>query len=215
MTLHEHRGRFDRHMAPFIEWCAARGIEPNTLTAAALFTTILSAVVFFLSSTQRWGLLLVGAALLSIGSVLDSADGLLARATDQTSALGDYLDHVADRFADVAILLGLTFSPWVHLEAGVFAIAGTLLTSYMGTQAQAVGAGRDYGGLLGRADRLFFLVAAPIGQAILIVAGFEVPYGLNLVDLSVVWIAVAGIFTALQRFWATYGALSDDRTKLK
>ena len=36
------------------------------------------------------------------------------------------------------------------------------MLSYMGTQAQAVGAGREYAGLLGRADRLIVLMLVPI-----------------------------------------------------
>ena len=34
----------------------------------------------------------------------------------------------------------------------------------MGTQAQAVGAGREYAGLLGRADRLVVLAIVPVIQ---------------------------------------------------
>ena len=40
--------------------------------------------------------------------------------------------------------------PW---QIGVFALTGVLMSSYLGTQAQAVGVGRYYGGILGRADR--------------------------------------------------------------
>ncbi|MEF8832077.1 MAG: hypothetical protein V5A66_00990 [Candidatus Thermoplasmatota archaeon] len=32
------------------------------------------------------------------------------------------------------------------------------MTSYMGTQADAVGVSRDYGGIAGRADRLLLLI---------------------------------------------------------
>jgi CDP-diacylglycerol--glycerol-3-phosphate 3-phosphatidyltransferase/archaetidylinositol phosphate synthase len=45
---------------------------------------------------------------------------------------------------------------------GVAAVVGTLLTSYLGVQAQAVGVGRYYGGILGRADRLVIIMLASI-----------------------------------------------------
>ena len=45
---------------------------------------------------------------------------------------------------------------------GVLGLTGVLMSSYMGTQAQAVGVGRFYGGLLGRADRLVLLIVVCI-----------------------------------------------------
>lgn len=215
MTLHDHRGRFERRLSPFVEWCAARDVNPNLLTLTALVAAAAAGVCFWSSSATRWWLLLLGAGFLSLGAVLDSADGLLARATNRATELGDYLDHALDRFADVLLLLGLTFSLWVGLEVGLFAIVGTLLTSYMGTQAQAVGVGRDYGGLLGRADRMFVLFFAAVGQALLVLSGLQVPLGTNLVELGVGWIALAGNVTALQRFHGAYKALREDRTKHK
>lgn len=210
MTLHEHRGRFEERLSPFVEWCARRGISPNVLTTISLLCTIASAVGYYLSSPDRWWLLAVASAVLAIAATLDSADGVLARTTGQASALGDYLDHAFDRFADVILLLGFTFSPWVSVELGLFAIVGTLLTSYMGTQAQAVGVGRDYGGLLGRADRLFLLTWLPVLEIGFILTGYELPWGLTLIWLGIAWIAVAGNITAIQRFWASYRELSDD-----
>ena len=37
-------------------------------------------------------------------------------------------------------------------------MTGVLMSSYLGTQAQAVGLKRNYGGILGRADRLVLLM---------------------------------------------------------
>lgn len=222
MTLHEHRGRFEQRLIPFVEWCARRGIDPNTLTIVSLILTFGSAGAFYLSSAEALWWLVVGSVLLAIGATLDSADGLLARITDQTSALGDYLDHAFDRFADVVLLIALAFSPWVPLWIGLLAVTGTLLTSYMGTQAQAVGVGRDYGGLLGRADRIFLLTWAPVFQVGLEIAdlsipcgmglpgGVTVPCGLNLLYLALAWIALAGNITAVQRFWGAYQDLAAD-----
>ena len=74
------------------------------------------------------------------------------------------MDHTLDRVADVIILGGIALSSMVDITIGFGAIIGVLMLSYMGTQAQAVGAGREYAGLLGRADRLVILVMIPIIQ---------------------------------------------------
>ena len=215
MTLHDHRSRFERSLEPFVDWCARREVDPNVVSVFALVITSLGGLGFYLSSTERWWLLPIAAVVLLVGAALDAADGLLARATGQASPLGDYLDHAFDRFADVAVLVGLTFSPWVAFEIGLFAIVGTLLTSYMGTQAQAVGVGRDYGGLVGRADRMFVIFWGTLGQGVLTGLSYPLPWGLNLVEITVGWIALAGTFTAVQRFWAALQDLRDDPANAK
>src|SRR5205807_1803011 len=133
----------------------------NLLTATSLVFAIVAALAFgFADPSRRW-LFLVGAAAVMLNAIMDGLDGRLARITNTATKRGDYLDHVVDRYADVAILLGLALSPLGNLLWGLLAIVGTLLTSYMGTQAQAMGLGRDYGGWLGRADRLVLLIAIP------------------------------------------------------
>lgn len=207
MTLHGQRGRFERLLKPFAAWCAERGVSPNTVSLAGLAITLAAAALYLWSSEERWWALVAGSAVLGLGTTLDSADGILARMTDQTSALGDYLDHSFDRFADVALLLGIAFSPFASVEVGLFAVVGTLLTSYMGTQAQAVGVGRNYGGLMGRADRMALLIIVPPIEAARVLFEYELPAGLTLLQLTLVWIAIAGNLTALQRFWGGARAL--------
>lgn len=223
MTLHDHRGRFERTLSPLVDWCADHDVEPNQLTMVSVTATFAAGACFWFSSPTRWWLLATGSFLLMTGAILDSVDGLLARSTGKASALGDFLDHSMDRFGDVALLVGLTFSPWVPMTVGLFAVVGTLLTSYMGTQAQAVGVGRDYGGLVGRADRLTLLFWTTAIQVGLVLAGVGFPtldvavagpvwaaLGANIIGVGVGWIAFAGNITALQRFWGALRALSEN-----
>jgi phosphatidylglycerophosphate synthase len=106
--------------------------------------------------------LLIGAAMVFLTAVLDALDGIVARLRDLSSKRGDLVDHTLDRVADIIILGGIALGPIVDIEVGFAAIIGVLMLSYMGTQAQAVGAGREYAGLLGRADRLIVLIIVPI-----------------------------------------------------
>ena len=118
------------------------------------------------------------------------------------SKAGDLLDHVLDRYADIVIVAGLAGGAGQYL-LGLLAVTGVLMTSYLGTQAQAVGLDRVYGGVVGRADRL-----AIIGATTAVAAVLSTPlYGLTLVGWLLVFLAVVGHLTALQRFYYSMAAI--------
>jgi archaetidylinositol phosphate synthase len=70
------------------------------------------------------------------------------------------------------------------------------MSSYLGTQAQAVGVGRYYGGILGRADRLVLIIIAGALTVLLP----ETIYGMNFLGWLLVIFGIFGHYTALQRF---------------
>ena len=76
-------------------------------------------------------------------SIVDGADGDLARIKGASSAYGGFLDAVLDRYADALIILGLTgwaakgsgkAGPWI---AGFAALAGTFGFSYTRARMKA------------------------------------------------------------------------------
>lgn len=76
------------------------------------------------------GQLVVAALLLQLKTVLDNADGLLARASGRTSALGRYLDTEIDLVVNVAVFAALaheTSSPFLALAS--FAALTTVLSA--------------------------------------------------------------------------------------
>lgn len=210
MVLADHRQLLDPLLDPLADRIHDAGARPDHLTWTSLGVAALAGVVFVYATPARPALLVVGAVLVLLNALLDGLDGKLARRHGQASARGDYLDHAVDRFADVLILGGLVLGPLVDDVVGLVAIVAMLLTSYLGTQAQAVGLGRNLGGLMGRADRLVLLGVAPVLDAVLIWSGVVPawrvlatvgPFALlSVVDLAVLAIAVLGTLTVLQRF---------------
>ena len=144
--------------------------------------------------------LLFAAGLVCLTALIDALDGIVARIRDLTSKRGDLVDHTLDRVADVIILGGIALGPLVNERAGFAALLGVLLLSYMGTQAQAVGAGRVYSGLLGRADRLVLLMAVPVIQ-FFFVAPIEGEY---LITWMAYTFAIVCSGSALLRFWLVW-----------
>lgn len=189
------RERGEGLLTPVVELLAGAGVSPNALTGLSLAAAVGAGVAYYLSA------FVAGALLVASNSVLDALDGSLARRLEAASRRGDMLDHTVDRFADVAMLVGIAFAAETSLELGLFAVVGVLLTSYMGTQAQAVGAGRVYSGLLGRAYRLTLIMAASL------VAGLT-PYPAEALNLLLAFFGVVGLLTAVQRFVWTWRGLN-------
>lgn len=201
MVLDSYRTTLDWWLVPLAK--AFRRVPPDVFTWASLAVAALGGVAFWKSGDSPAGLklLLVAWACVLLNSVLDLLDGKVAKLTGKATPRGDYLDHAIDRFSDTLFLLGLAFSPWVRLEIGVLALVFTLLTSYMGTQAQAVGLRRNYSGLLGRADRMVLLLVVPVAEYFWTVEGRGLPWGItSLLEAVMAYFALMGAFTVVQRF---------------
>ncbi|WP_418285162.1 CDP-alcohol phosphatidyltransferase family protein [Halorubrum sp. DTA46] len=199
MTLDQYRSVADRLLGPWVRAAAKIGLSPDQVSVIAFGVAVAAGVAFAVGEPAFY---LLGAVLVLLNGWLDLVDGALARHLRVSSDGGDLLDHVLDRYADIAIIAGFTAGIDAY-ALGFAAVTGVLMTSYLGTQIQAVGIGREYGGLLGRADRL-----ALMGVVGVVAAVYSAPLvvGLNVVGLLLALFAVVGHLTALQRF---LGAWSD------
>ncbi|MFA5253785.1 MAG: CDP-alcohol phosphatidyltransferase family protein [Methanoregula sp.] len=190
MTLDQFRPHVKVYFDPLVR-CAIRWkITPNLLTIAALLASLVAGILFFLQMTV-WAVLAVAA-----NAFFDAMDGAVARETKSQSLRGDFLDHAVDRYADIFIITGIFASGLVPWLIGVLALTGVLMSSYLGTQAQAVGVGRYYGGVLGRADRLVLIMVV----GIVFILYPATIYGLNLLGWLLLLFGVFGHVTAFQRF---------------
>jgi len=202
MTLDRLRPLADRLLDPFVAGAARVGLTPNAISVLAFLLAAAAGGCFAVAEGEPL-LYLVGAVLVFLNGWLDLLDGALARELAVDSRAGDLLDHVLDRYADIVIIVGLAsgIGEW---PLGIAAVTGVLMTSYLGTQAQAVNLDRVYGGLLGRADRL-----ALVGATTVVAAFVTRSLGpFTLVGWLLVVFAVVGHLTALQRFYYAMRALS-------
>ena len=201
MVLDSYRPRvekiLDRLSGPFM------GIAPNTISIISFLFAILSGFLIFVG-----GIYLIAAFFaVFLSALMDALDGFVSRKSGKSSKSGDLLDHSLDRFSDIAFIAGFSFSPMGSIFIGFFAITGVLMTSYMGTQAQSVGLRRNYGGVLGRADRLVYIMAIII---IAIVYNFNFSLYIKITPFTIllIWFAVAGYLTAASRFLSSFRELS-------
>lgn len=201
MTLDRLRPAAERLIAPFVSVSIRLGLTANAISLVAFALALAAgAALSVAGSTPVW--YLVAGALVLLNGLLDVVDGAVARETEAASEAGDLLDHVLDRYADVVILGGLAVGVGRY-GLGLLAVTGVLLTAYMGTQAQAVGLGRIYGGLLGRAD---ILVLVAVTSVLATWVRFDV-LGLTIIGWLLAFLAVASHATALQRFVRAWNGL--------
>ena len=209
MVLDGQRARVDFALTPVAKRLI--NVNPNTLSWIGLILAFISGLLFFLSGENdewRW-MLILGAIVVLVSGYFDAIDGKVAKLAGKASKKGDFLDHVFDRYADVFMIGGVAISTWCNPYIGMLALVGVLLTSYMGTQAQAVGAPRLYAGFLGRADRVVLSTLFPIIMFIALfydngyINFFDI-ITLSWLEIMMLWFAVVGNLTAVQRAIVTW-----------
>jgi archaetidylinositol phosphate synthase len=216
MVLEGYRARFEPYLErisrPWMSW------SPNRLSGLAFGITGVAAV---LAALVRWTtpyLFLPVSALILLGGTFDVIDGEVARRTARSSVRGDFVDHVLDRYGDLLLVVGIAVSGYANPALAFLALASLLLVSYMGTQAQAVGQGRLYSGLLTRADRLVVLALATFLEFDWSLpwpwapsapwARFELGgIGFTVIDVAFLYFVIAGQWTAYARARRVYRSI--------
>lgn len=118
--------RFARWAIPFIPtW-----VKPNHITVLGFLMIIIASVSFYLASFNKlW--LLVAPLPIFLHWLTDNLDGELARARNQTSDRGFFLDLFLDNVGLTAIALGLAFASYTRFELWAVAHMITLLRTIL------------------------------------------------------------------------------------
>ncbi len=210
MSLYDVKPRFRALLSGLVP--IVRPIPADWITMAGLLCSVGAAWLFQSADRLRWPFLVIPLVLLA-RITLNALDGMVAQATGTARPFGEVLNEATDRLSDVFILLGIAVSPLSSLAWGTAATVAVLLSSYVGILGKAVGAGRQYGGVLGKADRMLYLglvcVAAYfVGNPVL-----ARPNGvhLTLFDALLGAFAALALLTALQRVRMIHDALREKR----
>ncbi len=181
-----------RIFAPVVALIVARlkawGVTPNGLTVSGFAMTALAALLL------ARGEFIWGALLLALASFFDMLDGSLARATEQSSKFGAFIDSTLDRYSESVTFLALavhyssTLDTRMELLLTFVILIGSLMVSYTRARAEALGV-ECKGGMLQRPERIILLIGG-------LLTGWMLP---------VLWImAVLTNISALQRIYEVY-----------
>jgi phosphatidylinositol phosphate synthase len=133
-------------------------VTPNQITVAGLTANGVAAVLIYREHFV-WATVAFVA-----GSILDIADGALARSHGKLTPFGGFLDSTTDRISEGLILgsIALVFAHQGHtwaLACVFVALVGSFLVSYTRAKAEAIGL-RCEVGLMSRAERIVLVAVA-------------------------------------------------------
>jgi CDP-diacylglycerol--glycerol-3-phosphate 3-phosphatidyltransferase len=175
------RDKFRSMLAPLATGLSAGHVSPNTLTVLGFIPAVAAGFVF------ATGRVRLGGVLFGISGIFDLMDGLVARLGNRQTRFGALLDSTVDRYAEIAIFIGLAvlFRGTTSLYGVMLALCGSLMVSYVKARAEGLGFSCETG-MLQRPERfVIILLGALLGIGFLRVA---------------VWIvAVLANATALER----------------
>lgn len=175
-------------LAHIVAWIENTGITPNALSIIGFILTGLSAVLI------AFGYFFWGGVVLFCAGFFDMLDGALARATEQSSVFGAFIDSTLDRYSESITLLAfvyyysVNFGHSVELILVFFILVGSLMVSYVRARAEGLNI-TCKGGMLQRPERVLLLIFG-------LVTGWIVP---------VLWIqAILTNVSAVQRIFEVY-----------
>ena len=160
------------------------GFKPDWLTVLGLLLNLV-ATAAFATGRLRWG-----AAIMLVAGICDILDGQVAREGRSETKFGALLDSTADRYSEIFVYFGIGAylirqGEWFVSGILFFALAGSLMVSYV--RARAEGLGEDCQvGFMQRPERL---VALALGGL----------YGHEGLVLVLVILAVTTNYTVIER----------------
>jgi CDP-diacylglycerol--glycerol-3-phosphate 3-phosphatidyltransferase len=191
-------------LAPVVRLAMALHLTPNTITVIGLLITLGA------SALVASGWLILGAAILTAGSLLDAVDGALARATGGGTAFGSFLDSTLDRAGESILYTGIGVwllrtqpDPVLPMLALMVALAGSFLVRYAHARAQGIGLAADVG-LAPRTERLVLVIA---GVAL---AGLGLVIGLYAILAILATLTVATVIQRIRHVWRLSSAATSD-----
>jgi len=149
-------GMFRRTAESTVRACVRWGVHADAVSYASLLASAAAALCFWQSGRQPW-LLIPAVGFCYLRLWMNMLDGMVAIASGTCSQRGELLNDLPDRISDVAIFVGVAHSGLCHPLGGYWVSIFALLVAYVGTFGQAVGAQRQFGGVMSKPWRMVAL----------------------------------------------------------
>jgi phosphatidylglycerophosphate synthase len=199
---------FRRTARPTVDFCVRQHIHPDVVSYTSILASAIAAALFVLSGRFPW-LLLVAPLPCYLRLWLNMLDGMVAIASGTASRRGEILNELPDRISDVMIFAGVAHSGLCHTPLAYWAAIGALMTAYVGMLGQAVGAKREFGGVMAKPVRMVVLHAGAWATLFLILThrSFVLRSGLTVMDWACIVVIAGCVQTVVVRLRSTFGML--------
>lgn len=98
-------------------------VTPNGLT---YFSSLLGLLGAFFFSMGTYSYFVLGGVLAQLSSIIDGADGMLARSKNMCSPYGSHLDLFFDRIIDFSLIIGIAIGAYKYFQVPHLLFLGTL-----------------------------------------------------------------------------------------
>jgi phosphatidylglycerophosphate synthase len=188
MAIYRLKPAFRRALAPVGRILVRAGISADAVTVAGVLFAGLGGVGVWMGRHGGPWLLLVPAGAL-LRTAANALDGWIAQETGTGRPLGEVLNEIADRVADVAMVFPIALVPGVPGPLVAGTLSAMLVVSFLGVAIKAAGGPRVYAGVMGKPDRMAVLGVAAItgmvaGPAVAFTVGLWVVLGGALITLG-------------------------------
>jgi phosphatidylglycerophosphate synthase len=173
------------------------GFTPNKISIVGFILSLASAVAYAIAPVQSVLFLVLAVIFMLASGFCDAMDGIVARTFNQASVFGAFFDSVLDRYADVAIYVGIIIGGLCTPIWGLAALAGSALVSYTRARAEGVGVKMESVGFAERAERMLIL------GVFTIIAVFYLPA----LNIGMIVLAVFTSVTVIQRVYHVFKVL--------
>ncbi|MEM4576609.1 MAG: CDP-alcohol phosphatidyltransferase family protein [Candidatus Nezhaarchaeales archaeon] len=183
------REKYERFMEPIGKLLSNLGLSPNALTILSVILACLAGTLFYLRKP------ILGVIGIIATGIVDMLDGALARAIGKVTRFGGVLDHVLDRYAEFAIITGMTLGDYLNPLFALYAIFGMVMASYVRAKAESIGGLKSCTvGIMERQEKLVLLM----------VGGTLVYWLKDVLNVVAIIVGTLSHVTAFQRLLYTY-----------
>jgi phosphatidylglycerophosphate synthase len=190
------------HVTPIVaRW---RWVPPAAVTLTAAGLGVAAGTVYALGHAWPAG------CIAAVAQVLDGVDGQLARLSGRQTRGGAFWDSVLDRYADGALVIGLTvylgrheslLPLWSRIALGALALIGSNLISYSSARAESLGLSLGPPTLASKGTR----------AAVTILCAWGTLLWRHLPLLGLAYVAVHTNVEVARRLWRTQSEKADRR----
>jgi len=192
MGIYSIKPKFQVFLKPAERFCVRWKIHPTLINILALLLSIIGGIVLYFAGRHPLWLIYIPI-MAFVRTALNALDGMVARDLKvKNQAFGEVLNEFMDRISDASIFFGLALAPYTNLVLGSAVTIIILLNSYLSIVSKAAGGSRQYGGFMGKADRMIYVGI----MAVLILIWKDYSFG----NYLLWFVGIGTSITMLQRF---------------